>query len=157
MKLWRLSHIKYADNAFSGEGSYLYGGRWSPPGCLVVYLSESAALCALETLVHVDAAVLTQLTSVKHVVFPVNVPDDLYIDEVCVEELTDGWDKTPAPESLQLVGKTWYDQNHSPLLRVPSAIVPTEHNYLFNPLHEDAARITIGEPLPFVFDQRLFK
>jgi RES domain-containing protein len=38
---------------------------------------------------------------------------------------------------------------------VPSVIVPTEFNYVLNPVHPDFARIRIGTPLPFPFDARL--
>jgi len=41
------------------------------------------------------------------------------------------------------------------LLRVPSAIVPETSNYLLNPVHADAARITIASATRFRFDPRL--
>ena len=49
--LFRFVRAKYADD-FSGEGSRLVGGRWSPVGIPVLYVVESAALGALEFLVH---------------------------------------------------------------------------------------------------------
>lgn len=41
-------------------------------------------------------------------------------------------------------------------MRVPSAIVPPEWNYILNPLHEAFARRTVLPPDPFEIDVRLF-
>ena len=41
------------------------------------------------------------------------------------------------------------------MLQVPSAVVPEEHNFLVNPLHPDFEQLTIGDPEPFEFDERL--
>jgi RES domain-containing protein len=42
------------------------------------------------------------------------------------------------------------------LLRVPSALVPREANYVVNPAHPDAQRIKVGAPEPLEWDARLF-
>jgi RES domain-containing protein len=42
------------------------------------------------------------------------------------------------------------------LLRVPSAVVPQEANYLVNPAHPDAVRIRAGAPDTLIWDARLF-
>ncbi|WP_249791518.1 RES family NAD+ phosphorylase [Bradyrhizobium sp. SRL28] len=48
----------------------------------------------------------------------------------------------------------------TPLLRVPSAIVPLDRspdvNILINHTHNDAARISVNSVEPFVVDPRLF-
>jgi RES domain-containing protein len=41
------------------------------------------------------------------------------------------------------------------MLRVPSAIVPEESNYLLNPGHPDFLSLKIGEPQDFTIDSRL--
>jgi RES domain-containing protein len=43
----------------------------------------------------------------------------------------------------------------SPLLFVPSVIDPYSQNVLINPLHPDAARITVQKVEPFRYDERL--
>jgi RES domain-containing protein len=42
-------------------------------------------------------------------------------------------------------------------IRVPSVIVPSEANILINPVHPDAARITLLARNPFSLDPRLFR
>ena len=49
---WRIIKARHAANAFDGEGARIEGGRWNSPGTPMVYTSESAALAALELLVH---------------------------------------------------------------------------------------------------------
>ncbi len=58
------------------------------------------------------------------------------------------------PQSL---GDYWIDSMRSAVLRVPSAVVPNEFNYLLNPRHGDFARIIPELPVPFTFDERLFQ
>ena len=156
MILWRLSLEKYASTAFSGQGSYLYGGRWSPPGCTVVYLSDSVSLIVLETLVHADTSVWSSLLTPLHVTIAVDVPDDISVEFISIDQLPKEWNETPAPEILQAIGGDWFKRGSSCLLRVPSAIVPQESNYLFNPQHTDARRIKIADPESFGFDGRLW-
>ncbi len=42
------------------------------------------------------------------------------------------------------------------MLRVPSAVVPDEHDSLVNPNHGDLAKPRARPPIPVVFDVRLF-
>jgi RES domain-containing protein len=54
----------------------------------------------------------------------------------------------PAPSELTNIGDPWLDQEEFAVLKVPSAIVEVEFNYLLNPLHRDFQLITIGPELP---------
>jgi hypothetical protein len=38
-----------------------------------------------------------------------------------------------------------------------SSLVPKSWNYLLNPAHRDFRKIRISEPMPFVFDARMWK
>jgi RES domain-containing protein len=40
-------------------------------------------------------------------------------------------------------------------MELPSAIIPTESNYLLNPAHWDFQKIIIRKPVAFSFDPRL--
>lgn len=40
----------------SGQGAYLFGGRWNTPEHRAVYLSGTLTLAMLEVLVHTDSA-----------------------------------------------------------------------------------------------------
>jgi RES domain-containing protein len=45
----------------------------------------------------------------------------------------------------------------SAVLRVPSAVVAGDWNYLINPLHLDSAQIKVERPVAMRFDERLFE
>lgn len=147
---WRIFKKKLARTAFSGTGARLYGGRWNSPGTAVVYLSESKALAALEMLVHLEAADALKHYQVCRVTF-----DDSLVERVDPATLPKAWRKDPPPRAVQRLGDEWVAAACSAVLQVPSAIVPTERNYLLNPAHPDMRRITIGPPESFRFDRRL--
>jgi RES domain-containing protein len=54
-------------------------------------------------------------------------------------------------------GSRWLRQGRTEVLEVPSAIVPSEMNYLLNPAHPDFRRIRVWRPLPFALDPRMWK
>jgi RES domain-containing protein len=48
--IWRLTPLRHAREAFTGEGAASYGGRWNFPDTPLVYCAESRSLAALEVL-----------------------------------------------------------------------------------------------------------
>jgi RES domain-containing protein len=65
------------------------------------------------------------------------------------------WRQSPPSPATQILGDTWVDQKESAILRVPSALVPEEYNYLFNPAHPDFGQLRIGTPQDYSVDPRL--
>jgi RES domain-containing protein len=151
--VWRIGSIRYADQAFSGEGARLYGGRWNHRGTRVVYTSATLSLAALELFVHLD----TDLIPEHLVAVSAEIPSDLRVDELQSGDLPAAWRSYPAPERLQDLGTRWLLEERTAVLSVPSAVVPSERNFLLNPAHRDFARILTHEPRPFRFDPRMWK
>jgi RES domain-containing protein len=149
--IWRLCREQHAARPLDGEGARLYGGRWNFLGTSIAYTAGTLALAALEVLVHVDH----DLAPHDLVSIPIEVPSELGIEEIALTQLPSYWRKTPAPEPLQALGSEWARRETSVLLRVPSAVIPEEHNYLVNPRHPDSTQLKIGEPQRFAFDSRL--
>jgi RES domain-containing protein len=153
MILWRLSGATYA-HAFDGGYGLLFDGRWNTVGHAVTYAATSPALCVLEKLVHIeDPGLMPALVMVRY-----DVPDDLAVRELDVITLPADW---RMQESLtQTLGDDWHARIETPLLRVPSAIVPLggspDVNVVINHRHPDAARIRIMAAEPFTLDVRLF-
>lgn len=151
MKCWRLCKQKYASNPLDGEGARLHGGRWNQKGDAVVYCSSSLSLAVLETLVHLDPAAMPRdLVSIE-----VETDDALPVDVLDMAKLPADWRTYPAPDVLRDLGSNWVRSAPSSVLIVPSAVVPKDRNYLINPSHPDAARISARAPESFVFDPRL--
>jgi RES domain-containing protein len=148
--VWRLCAAKYAETAFSGDGARLYGGRWSPTGVALVYAAESRALAVVEILANVDDAEV--LFDVAWVLVSAEIPTTL-IDSPA--RLPETWRQFPHPPETQALGHAWARAKKSVVLRVPSAVVPGEFNYLLNPAHDDFKRVKFGQPASFAFDPRL--
>ena len=146
---YRLVKQIHARSAFDGEGARLYGGRWNSQGIPIVYTSESLALCCLEIFVHLPSYHLLQ----DYVYMQVGFDSDLVIDAT----LVDGWDASPVSKVSQSIGDQWVSDNVSPILRVPSAIIPDGVSYLLNFAHPDFDRIKIGDQIEMDVDPRLRK
>jgi RES domain-containing protein len=86
-----------------------------------------------------------------------DIPDDVLIETVDITSLPKKWRAHPPPEELPIIGTTWTERGSSAVLRVPSAVVPEDVNYLINPAHPEFGRCRVGSPLPFVFDGRLLR
>jgi RES domain-containing protein len=151
VRVWRLCQRRYA--ALDGEGARLYGGRWNRPGVRAVYAPSTVSLAALELFVRLERE--EQPRSL--VVIPIDIPSEVRIASVEPAELPPGWRKAPGPEALQELGTRWASGLATAVLGVPSVIVPSERNYLLNPLHGDFSRIVAGRPEPFEFDPRMWK
>lgn len=151
MRAWRL--CRRIHTVFDGEGSRLFGGRWSPPGVPVVYTSATASLAALEYFVHLAPAQAPD----DLVLIAADLPKGLEATVVELGRLPADRRRYPAPESLAELGAQWVRAAATAILQVPSAVVPQETTYLLNPAHADFARITVGAPETFSFDPRLWK
>lgn len=152
LTVWRVTHRRYGDSAFSGEGARQYGGRFNSPGTLVVYTSENLPLALLETLTGLER--YDQLRS--YVFFRAQLAEEL-VSSFSEKDLPEGWDRYPPPPGSQQIGDRWTSREESVALRVPSVVVPYSYNYLLNPSHPAFDEIEIGAGEPFPVDQRLLR
>jgi RES domain-containing protein len=150
MQVWRLCKQRHQETAFSGEGGLKTSGRWHPRGYKVVYTAESLSLATLELFVH------TESNEIPLVAIRVHISNALNICEVVIEDLPSNWQEVSAYPHLQTIGKEWLEMRATPVLKVPSAIVPMEFNYLLNPLHPDL-KYDLEPPMNFKFDERMWK
>lgn len=147
---WRIVKTRFAADAFSGEGARLYGGRWNSPGVAMVYTAGSVSLATLELLVHLDnTSVLPSFA-----IFPVEFDDSL-IELLDLATLPPDWSQSPPSTSLQTIGDDWISRASSVVLRVPSAVIENENNYLINPAHTDFKKLVIGSMEALRLDPRL--
>ncbi|MDR2213997.1 MAG: RES family NAD+ phosphorylase [Pseudomonadales bacterium] len=147
--LWRLLTARYAQQAFTGEGARLYGGRWNRKGTPLVYTAGSQALAVLEMLAQDDAL------RAPYVMIAASLPATLKIERITPQDLPADWRAPAARAETQSLGSAWAKRQSSAILAVPSVIIPDEYNYLLNPLHPSFAKIKIGEAREFVIDRRL--
>ena len=102
-------------------------------------------------LVHLNAEMLLLSYSFATVEFD----DDLVMPVEQLQKLPSTWSDSPPPTAIQQIGDDWTASRDSVVLKVPSAVVPVESNYLVNISHKDFSRVKLGETKPFRFDSRL--
>jgi RES domain-containing protein len=149
MILYRITRERYALD-LSGRGGQLSAARWHDH-LPVIYTSVNSSTCILEKLVHLSLDEIHNDLVISSLI----VPDSLENEILHAEQLPDNWKHYPAADVLKRIGNAWLTGRSSPLLYVPSVIDPLAQNVLVNPLHPDAAAITIGTIVPFTFDDRL--
>ena len=142
----------YARTPFDGEGSYRYGERWSSPGTRLSYASEHQSLAMLEYFVHLEAS-----DSPPDLMLAcADLPDELPRKRIDIDRLLPAnWRRTPALAELARIGDAFVQMGKGCILIVPSALVPSENNWLINPLHDEFRKITIRETEPLIYDSRL--
>ena len=96
------------------------------------------SLAVLEVLVHVSAE---EDLPADLVAISADLPDDLAIEHIRIEELPPDWRRTPPPPVLAERGSAWLTAARTAVLAVPSAVIPAEANYILNPLHPDFRRV----------------
>jgi RES domain-containing protein len=153
VKLWRISNHR----DLNGLGGERADGRWhsAARGKRIVYLSEHPALALIETLANLKGN-------------PALFPDKYQLLEVGVEDGLirknryalgpDGRisQQTAGMSWTQHEGDAWLRGGQSAFLAIPSFPAPFSLNYLFNPLHPDAARVRIESCHRIEYDKRLF-
>jgi RES domain-containing protein len=145
---FRIVKRQFVARALLGLGSERNGGRWNSPGIAVVYTAAATSLAALEMLVHLDKRRLVDRFVLIELAIPETVIEPL-------SHLPPRWFAEPVPKTNPAVGDRWVREGRSAVLRVPSAVIRTEYNYLLNPAHPDFTRIKVGKPRLFRFDLRL--
>jgi RES domain-containing protein len=153
---YRLVRRTRAKDAFTGEGSRLFGGRWSPKGLPAVYCSQHLSLCILELRVNQDRFLAREGYRFFMITF-----HSTLLESFSLTGAPRGWDK-PRISSVKLTaaqrfGQAWLVEKRSAVLRVPSAVLPQESNFILNPLHPDFASISINRPTPIRLDSRLWR
>jgi RES domain-containing protein len=118
----------------------------------MVYTAQSRALAALEMLAHLESVELLA----EYVMLEVSIDEPL-VTEIPVSALPRGWQAMQIPDGTRAIGDAWVKRNESVALRVPSALVPGEWNYLLNPRHPDYGRLRMHSPVGFRFDSRLIR
>jgi RES domain-containing protein len=149
---FRIFKTKRAETWSDGEGAFLFGGRWNTRGTRLLYASGSLSLAALEMLVHLNREQM--LLSYSHASLRFDEKFILSVEKL--GKLPSNWRASPPPPAVQRIGDEWAESNVSLVLRVPTAIVRGEYNYLINVSHPDFSKVKLGKPTPFNFDERLF-
>jgi len=149
MIIYRLA-IETYKNDLSGTGSKLFGGRWNSVGLAVLYTTENISLAVLEILVRTDM----QTIPISYHLIKIDIPNAIEPQLISSDKLKKDWKNDIG--YTQWMGDEFIKSANSLLLKVPSAIVDEENNYVINPKHNDFKKVKIVKVNKFQFDKRLF-
>src|SRR6478609_5998933 len=152
MEVFRLARKKYPIE-LSGKGASISGARWNSKGTEIIYCAQSRALAMAEVLVHLSLATLPN----DFVMLTIDIPDDILIEVLDLNKINIDWNVFPCTFETPLLGDDFIKRNEACVLKVPSAVVKGDFNFLINPYHVDFHKIRITEQSDFPFDKRIFK
>lgn len=130
MEVFRISRKKYSKELISsGEPN-----RWNFRDQKVIYTGSSRSLSTLELIVHKNAV----KPKIEYSVMIISIADkDSLYKHINSKDLPSNWRKLEAYFELQKRGSNWYENQESLILKVPSAVIPLEYNYIINTEHPD--------------------
>jgi RES domain-containing protein len=147
MHVYRITLEKYS-------GSLVASGnpaRWNTKGIKMIYTASSRALACLENVVHRNALGLQSLFRTM----VIQIPEALPVTIIEKDALLQDWHLFKKYPLTQAIGDAWIKKGETAALRVPSAIIAEECNYLLNPGHKDFKRIILIGTEAFSFDHRI--
>ena len=151
MEVFRICKEKYS-SSLQASGT---ANRWNKSNEYVIYTGGSRSLSTLELVVHTKE--FAPLENYKVMIIWINDSSDL-IQTVKESELPSNWRSELMYPQLQSRGSEWYWNEKSLVLKVPSAIIPKEYNFLINTKHSDyiPSNIKLISTEDYYWDSRLF-
>ncbi len=149
MIVYRLTKGKFRSD-LSGKGAEINGGRWNNKGVALVYTSQSRSLAYVEVAIHIPFGIIPK----DYFLISIQVPDAASLLALPETNLPVNWRSNPHSGNTQKIGDGFVAGLTHLVLRVPSAVVPGDFNYLINPRHFLMKDVAIVNIEPFEFDSR---
>ena len=148
MLAFRIAHYKYA-HSLSVSG---FEGRWNSKGKLVLYASENIATSLLENIIYRTGIGFNNDYKIMVIYHP-----EEHIEQIITSNLPKDWRSMESYDQLQKIGNSWYDEQRSLCLKVPSSILPDNYNVIFNTTHPEFKNVKLIDVLDYEPDERLEK
>ncbi|RYZ95140.1 MAG: RES domain-containing protein [Sphingobacteriaceae bacterium] len=147
--------FKIADERYSKSiGASGTPNRWNKSGQFVAYAASSRSLATLEMMAR-RSCIMPSKIVYKMMVLSFN-DDDSLIRHIKASDLPQDWNKLNAYPKLQEIGSAWYSKQETLILKVPSAIVPREYNFVINTKHPlFSANVNLVRSEAYFWDERL--
>ena len=133
MMVWSLQSGRYP--LANSRGAAISGGRWNLQGTEVIYASATLGLAALEVIAHFSAV------PHDYIGIEISIPDQMQIATPHDLSLPDDWRDIVPEEATAAYGTAWAQSGSTVVLRVPSAVIPNEFNFILNAAHPEFSRI----------------
>ena len=126
-------------------------GRWHTLSNKVLYFCSSLALCILE--LKANSVSFVTIRKEYHYTDIEITENDLPVEEAPKSLYTKNW--IINRKKTQDYGNEWYKNLRSPILKVRSAVLPIDDNYIINTTHPDFTGIKFPKPLIIPLDPRI--
>ena len=149
MELFRISSEEYSQQLTSSGAS----NRWNKRGEFVIYTGSTRSLSTLELIVHRNFI----RPDINYKVMIISVPDSYdMVKALKTNDLPENWRLFEAYTRLQNIGSDWFNSKETLLLKVPSAVIPYEYNYVINTEHPDFKKsVRLIRTEEYFWDERL--
>ena len=151
MEVFRISQKQFSKKLTSSGSE----SRWNLAGEKVIYCGSSRSLSSLEMLV--QSGSIKPSTNYSVMVISIADKDHLF-KQVYQKDLPPDWRSIKSYADLQKMGSLWFKNQESLILKVPSAVIPHEYNYVINTKHpEFSSMVKLVRNEEYFWDERLFK
>lgn len=149
MELFRISSEEHSTR-LTASGS---PNRWNKKGEFVIYTGASRSLSTLELVVHRNSIKPDNI----YKLMIISIPDsDQLVKTITTKSLPGNWRQFEAYAKLQEIGSEWINSKETLLLKVPSAVIPQEYNYIINAEHPDFKKtVKLVRTESYFWDERL--
>jgi RES domain-containing protein len=149
--VWRLEASAYAAAWDSGEGPFLYGGRWNSKGVRAVYCALDPAVAILEVAVHTG---FRTLDTVPYMLTAARIADIAEVHVVKRDDVPNpNWLVPGAVSAGQQAFGDGLIRRHC-FVAIPSAVSTRSWNVIFDPVRA-AGFYNLDFQEPFALDPRL--
>jgi RES domain-containing protein len=149
MEVYRIAREAFS-NKLTASGR---AGRWNLEDQFMIYTGSSRSLSTLELIVQENSV----LPDFNYRVMIISLSDEESLfTQVLQSKLPDDWRQIINYPQLQKLGSDWYRTNKSLILKVPSAVIPKEYNYIINYNHPDFKdKVSLVRTEDYFWDERL--
>lgn len=147
MIVYRISNEPYKDD-ISGNGAAVNGSRWNSKNIKILYTGEYISLSILESLVHLRKIDIPP----RQYLLTIQIPE-AEVQDILLSKLKHDWQHHL--NYTQWIGDQFISASKYMVLKVPSAIVQQEHNFLVNPLHPGFKKVKLIRSELLQLDKRL--
>ncbi len=149
LKLYRICRKVYDPK--DPSGAIKTSGRWHILGQRVLYFCSSLAMCVLE--LRANSISFAAIRNEYHYVeIEIDVAS-IIIEEVPKSFYLKNW--ILERQLTQKYGTEWFKSKESLFLKVNSAVLPTDSNFILNTTHPDFANLHFSKPRVVPLDPRI--
>lgn len=149
MEVFKIAREPYSHKLTASGRSH----RWNLDEQFTIYTASSRSLASLELIVNLN--VISPAMRYKVMVISIADEESLFT-QILQAKLPASWRSMTAYAQLQRIGSNWYQSRSSLILKVPSAVIPQEYNYIINTYHPDfAEKVTLVRTEDYFWDERL--